>query len=360
MTGTQPSELNVGNKVSPASPPTGRPVTSAYRSLLWTLALGVIFLFSAGLSSDAQVNNKKGGSLEKRIADLEQENAILRAMVDFDHTDTLPENLLLCDRKIPLTKDDTRERFEREYFQLLENRGLMTILVKRYLKYAGLIDGEIQRMALPSDLIYLVIAESYLNPRAVSTANAAGLWQFIKDTGKREGLQINDCVDERYNVKRSTRAALSHLKKLYSEFGDWFIAMAAYNAGPGRLREAIDNQGTRDFLDLYLPEETERYIFRVMAVKEIISNRERYGIRLYEKELYRPVMVSEVSIEAVREVPALTLARYMDLSYKAFRDLNLHLRKYRLPKGIYNINVPHEKKDLFLKRVKDSAYVILQ
>ncbi|OPX99150.1 MAG: Membrane-bound lytic murein transglycosylase D precursor [Syntrophorhabdus sp. PtaU1.Bin002] len=360
MTGVQSSGSDVGKKASPGSPGASRRTVPAPRSLLWALALGVIFLFFIGLSSDAQVDNKRGGLLEKRIADLEQEIAILKTMVDFDHTDTLPESLVLCDKKIPLTRDDIRERFEREYFQLLENRGLMTILVKRYLKYAGLINGETQKMALPSDLIYLVVAESYLNPRAVSSANASGLWQFMKETGKREGLQIDDSVDERYNIKRSTRAALSHLKKLYSEFGDWFVVMAAYNAGRGRLKEAIDNQGTRDFLDLYLPEETERYVFRIMAVKEVISNRERYGIRLYEKELYRPVTVSEISIEAVREVPVLTLARYMDLSYKAFRDLNLHLRKYRLPKGMYNINVPYERRDLFLKRVKDSAYIAVR
>lgn len=360
MTTMQHSGSGVGEKAPPPSSGAGRRTVLTSRFLLWTVTLGVILLFFVGLSSDAQVTNKKGGSLEKRIAGLEQEVAILRAMVDFDHTDTLSETLLLCDKRIPLARDDTRERFEREYFQLLENRGLMTILVKRYLKYAGLINGEIQKMALPSDLIYLVVAESYLNPRAVSSASAAGLWQFIKETGRREGLRIDDSVDERYNVKRSTRAALGHLKKLYNEFDDWFVAMAAYNAGRGRLREAIDNQGTRDFLDLYLPEETERYIFRIMAVKEIISNREKYGIKLYEKELYRPVMISEVTIGVVREVPVLTLARYMDFSYKAFRDLNLHLRKYRLPKGTYSINVPYEKRDLFLKRVKGSAYVTLQ
>ncbi|OPY73087.1 MAG: Membrane-bound lytic murein transglycosylase D precursor [Syntrophorhabdus sp. PtaU1.Bin050] len=360
MTEMERSESGVEKKMSSAPSGIGRRAVLTSRSLLWTLALGVIFLFFVGLSSDAQVDSKKSGSLERRIADLEQEIAILRIMVDFDHTDTLPENLVLCDKKIPLTRDDIRERFEREYFQLLENRGLMAVLVKRYLKYAGLINGEIQKMALPSDLIYLVVAESYLNPRAVSNANAAGLWQFMKETGKREGLQIDDSVDERYNVKRSTKAALGHLRKLYNEFGDWFVVMAAYNAGRGRLREAIDNQGTRDFLDLYLPEETERYVFRIMAVKEIISSRERYGIRLYEKELYKPVTVSEVSIEAVREVPVLALARYTDLSYKGFRDLNLHLRKYRLPKGTYNINVPYEKLDLFLKRAKDSAYITVR
>lgn len=327
---------------------------------LCTFAVVFLIMLSIGRSVEAQVNNsKKTGSLEKRVADLEQEVAILKGMIDFDHLTIVPDSLSLCDKKVSLAKDDMRERFEREYFQFLENRGLMTILVKRYLKYAGFINTEIQKMALPPDLIYLVITESYLNPRAVSQAQAAGLWQFMKETGKKEGLSINDHVDERYNIQRSTRAALTHLKRLYGEFGDWFIAMAAYNAGPGRLKEAIENQSTRDFFDLYLPEETERYIIRIMAIKEIISHREKYGIMLTEKELYKPIMITEVTIEAGREVPVLTIAKYVDLSYKAFRDLNVHLRKYRLPKGIYNINIPYEKRDIFIKRVKDSPYVTL-
>jgi len=320
----------------------------------------IIFVFSTHAVVEAQVNSsKKVASIEKRMADLEQEAAILRAMVDFSHVAVVPDSLLLCDKKVPLTKDDMRERFEREYYQFLENRGLIAILAKRYLKYAGFINGELQKMALPSDLIYLVIAESYLNPRAVSQAQAGGLWQFMKETGKREGLAINDHIDERYNIKRATKAGLTHLKRLYGEFGDWFLAMAAYNAGAGRLKEAIENQGTRDFLDLYLPEETERYIFRILAIKEIISNRERYGIVFAEKELYKPIMISEVTIEAGREVPVLAIARYADLSYKAFRDLNVHLRKYRLPKGVYTINIPSEKKDVFMKKAKDSAYITI-
>jgi membrane-bound lytic murein transglycosylase D len=322
----------------------------------------VVLLLSLSVSTplNAQANNiKKTGTLEKKVADLEQEVAILRAMVDFNHLNVVPDSLSLCDKKVFLAKDDMRERFEREYYQFLENRGLITILVKRYLKYAGFINADIQKMALPSDLIYLVIIESYLNPRAVSQAQAGGLWQFIKETGKKEGLSVNDNVDERYNIKRATKAALTHLKRLYGEFGDWFIAMAAYNAGAGRLKEAIENQGTRDFFDLYLPEETERYIIRIMAIKEIISNREKYGFVLTEKELYKPIMITEVAIEAVREVPVLAIAKYADLSYKAFRDLNIHLRKYRLPKGLYNINLPYEKRDVFIKKVKDSPYITI-
>lgn len=325
----------------------------------FTLAAVALILLSIGQPVGAQVNNssKKTSSLEKKVADLEQEVSILKAMVDFSHANLMPDNISLCDKKISLAREEMRERFEREYFQFLENRGLVTILVKRYTKYFGFINTEIQKMALPPDLIYLVITESYLNPRAVSQAQAGGMWQFMKETGKKEGLTINDHVDERFNIKRSTRAALTHLKRLYGEFGDWFIAMAAYNAGAGRLKEAIENQGTRDFFDLYLPEETERYIFRIMAIKEIVSNREKYGIVFSEKELYKPLAISEITIEAVREVPVLTIAKYGDLSYKAFRDLNVHLRKYRLPKGIYIINIPTEKRDVFVKRLKDSAYI---
>jgi len=331
------------------------------RSAICILTAVTLTVLGVGLPVDAQVNNtnKKTPSLEKRIADLEQEVATLKAMIDFNHLNITPDSLSLCDKKISLAKHEIRERFEREYLQFLENRGLMTILVKRYLKYAHIINSDIQNMALPSDLVYLVTIESYLNPRAVSPAQAGGLWQFIKETGRREGLSINDNIDERYNIKRATKAALTHLKRLYGEFGDWLIAMAAYNAGANRLKEAIENQGTRDFFDLYLPEETERYIFRIMAIKEIISNREKYGIILPDKELYKPIMITEVTIEAIREVPVLAIARYAELSFKAFKDYNVHLRKYRLPKGIYSINIPYEKKDVFMKKVIDSAYVKL-
>jgi hypothetical protein len=201
------------------------------------------------------------------------------------------------------------------------------------------------------------VTESYLNPRAVSRANAAGMWQFIKETGKREGLLVNDSIDERFNVKKATRSALTHLKKLNAEFNDWLLAMSAYNAGPGRVREVIENQATRDFFDMYLPEETERYVFRVLALKEIIANRERYGIRIDDKDLYRPVILAEVTIEASRDFHSYILAKAMDAPYRTFRINNLHLRKYNLPRGVYRINVPVEKKEIFIKKMKSYDYI---
>jgi len=318
----------------------------------------IMMLLAVYTEAGAQAAQKRGvGSPEKRIGDLEKDVMKLQREVDIFNLDAMPENLMLCYKKIPIYREDVRDRFERELFQLLENKGLLTLIVKRYLQYMSMINEEIQKMALPSDLIYLAITESYLLPRSLSRANAAGIWQFIKETGKREGLSINDHLDERYNIKKSTRSALTHLKRLYGEFGDWLIAMAAYNAGPARLKEAIEHQGTRDFLDLYLPEETERYIFRVLAMKEIILNRERYGIRVDEKELYKPLSLVEVAFETDREIHTNILAKAMELPYRTFRTYNLQIRKYRLPKGTYRINVPAEKKEAFLKHLKGYEYI---
>lgn len=215
-------------------------------------------------------------------------------------------------------------------------------------------------MGLPLDLIYLALTESYLNPRVVSKASASGMWQFIKETGKREGLNVNDSVDERYNVVRSTRAALAYLKKLHDEFGDWLLAMAAYNAGEGRIREAISNQNTRDFFEMYLPEETDRYIYRVAATKEIIANPRKYGLAIDPKDAYKPFSVTEFTLEVKRDVHTGVLAQTMDLSYRAFRELNLHLRKYTLPKGLYYLNVPADKTSIFLRRIKENPNVAVQ
>lgn len=291
--------------------------------------------------------------LEKRVADLEQEAAGLRSEVKGLQYPSPPEALILCDKPIPLGRDDVRERFEREFYLILENRGLLTILVKRYRKFFPSLSDEIERFRAPYDLIYLAIAESYLNPRVVSSAGAGGMWQFIRETGKREGLFVGDTVDERYSIPLSTYSALSHLRRLYEAFGDWFLAMAAYNCGEARVREAIANQNTRDFFDLFLPEETERYVMRIAAFKEFISNPSKYGLNLDKKDLYIPYTVCDVIISTTRDVPTAALAQAMDLPYKAFRDHNLHLRRYTLVKGSYHIFLPLEKKGTFLRRIRE-------
>ncbi|MEN6615052.1 MAG: lytic transglycosylase domain-containing protein [Syntrophorhabdus sp.] len=324
------------------------------------IALTVALAGSSVIQAQGATSKKNPGDPQKRLGDVEKDVMRLQRHIDLYNLDALPDNLTLCDRKIPIFRPDIRERFERELFQMLENKGLITIVIKRYYKYLPLMSEEIARMGVPSDLIYVAVTESYLNPRAVSKASAAGMWQFMKETGKIEGLAVNDCIDDRYNVKKSTHSALGHLKKLNGQFNDWLLAMAAYNAGPNRVRDAIENQGTRDFFDMYLPEETERYIFRILSLKEIIMNRERYGIQIDEKDLYKPALISEVLIEAKSDFNSLILARAMDVSYRTYRINNLHLRKYKLPKGIYRVNVPTEKKDMFIKKIRSYDYISVQ
>ena len=331
----------------------------------WTTLVLVTFLLLVAREGYGQSDTlqRKQQPVERRIADTEKEVTSPRKEVSFFSLLTFPsppESLTLCNKPIPLAVDDIRERFEREYYQMLEHRGLLTILVKRYAKYGPILSDEISKMNLPSDLIYLALIESYFNPRAVSKANAGGMWQFIKETGKREGLNISDNIDERYSIVRSTKSALSYLKKLNDEFGDWLLVMAAYNCGEGRVREAIANQTSRDFFELYLPEETDRYIYRIASIKEIITNTKKYGLTIDQKDFYKPFAVTEYVLEVKHDVHTATLAQAMDVSYKTFRELNLHLRKYNLPKGVYYLYVPSEKKEVFLRRVRENPNVGIQ
>jgi hypothetical protein len=309
-------------------------------------------LFASNVCAEPGTPRKKPQTVNKRITELEKEVSSLKKELAVMKMPAVPGQLSLCEKPIPLSDEGVRENFEREFYQFLDNKGLLTILVKRYGKFLNVVSEEIDILRMPSDLIYLAIAESYLNPRAVSNANAGGMWQFIRDTGKREGLAITDHIDERYSVKRSTRSALTYLRKLNGEFGDWLLAMAAYNCGEGRVREAIANQNTRDFFEMFLPQETQRYIFRIAALKEILANPRKYGVPLDKKDYYRPYSVAEIALHVDKEAHTLVLSQAMDLSYKTFREYNLHIRKYALPRGTYRLYVPIEKKEMFIKRIR--------
>ena len=319
-----------------------------YAALLAILAL----FFASDLCAEPQTLQKRTPYPEKKATDLEQEVDSLKREIASMEIASIPDRLSLCEKQIPLSNEDVREAFEREFYQFLDNRGLLTILVRRYGKFLNVVSEELDKAALPPDLIYLAIAESYLNPRAASRASAGGLWQFLKDTGKREGLFINDDIDERYSVTRSTRCALGYLSRLHAEFGDWFLAMAAYNAGEARLKDALQNQNTKDFFELFLPEETDRYVYRIAALKEILSNPRTYGLPIEKEDYYKPYAVVEITVDLERETHTAVLAQAMDLPYGTFRLYNLHIRKYKLPKGTYHLCVPVEKKETFLRRIR--------
>lgn len=149
---------------------------------------------------------------------------------------------------------------------------------------------------MPQDLLYLACVESSLNPRAYSPAKAAGFWQFIPSAAKEYGLEVNDEVDERYNIEKATAAAARYLKKAYNRYGNWPSAMASYNGGMARISSALDKQGADTSLDLYLAEETTRYPYRVMAMKTILENPRAYGFRLRADQLYQPRKYKTVEV----------------------------------------------------------------
>lgn len=244
-----------------------------------------------------------------------------------------PSNLNFCDEKTPLNDFEVYERFDREilvntYFQ---SQTLMNL--KRANRYFPVIEKILKRNGVPDDFKYVCMIESNLS-NVVSPSNAAGFWQFLDATGKSYGLEINEEVDERYDLEKSTEAACKYFNAAYKEFGSWTMAAASYNMGIGGLRKAADTQGSLNYYDLLLNNETSRYVMRILAVKEIWQHPKVYGYYLTKRMLYAPIPT--YSEEVNTAIPDLVAyAREHNLSFKTFKTLNPWLRKSKLsnPEG---------------------------
>ncbi|NMD04636.1 MAG: lytic transglycosylase domain-containing protein, partial [Deltaproteobacteria bacterium] len=174
------------------------------------------------------------------------------------------EPLTFCGEQVPLKEDDVMERLERELLICLDNSDDIIIWLKRANRYLSYVEKTLLNNSMPDDLKYIVIAESSLRTHAVSGKGAVGYWQFIESTAAKYGLTVNKDIDERRNFFLSTQAALRYLKDLYGIFGSWTLAAAAYNMGEDGLKTEILIQGTNNFYQLYLYQETQRYIFRIL------------------------------------------------------------------------------------------------
>ena len=203
------------------------------------------------------------------------------------------------------------------------------LVIKRANRYFPELSELLKKYDMPQDLLYLACVESSLNPRAYSGAKAAGFWQFIPSAAKEYGLEVNDEIDERYNIEKATAAAARYLKKAYARYGDWPSAMASYNGGMSRISNALDKQGADTSLDLYLAEETTRYPYRVMAMKTILENPRAYGFRLRSDQLYQPRKYKIVEVSApVASWPEWAEAH--GISYAQLREDNLWIRSFKL------------------------------
>ncbi len=253
----------------------------------------------------------------------------------------LPATLTFCGEAVPLDIPEVRERAEREFYLNLQSPGQLILYIKRSARYFPVFERELKAAGVPDDLKYLSVAESALF-MARSSKDAVGLWQFIPGTGRAHGLVINDNVDERRNVVKSTRAAIAYLKSGRAANGSWANAAAGYNMGHESLRGSKDYQQATEFYDLYLNEETSRYLLRIAVIKHIMEHATEYGIVIPERDRYHPSTTRSVVVrDAVADVA--TWARQQNTTYKDVKILNPWILGRTLPappSGGWTIEIP--------------------
>ena len=288
--------------------------------------------------------------LERRIAQLE---ALVTARSVADQR--LPEAVRLLGQEVPLHLKDVRERMEREFVVALSDRASLVLWQKRAGKVFPVIEQAIRDKKLLQDLKYVAVIESGLRSHAKSWAGAVGPWQFMPATGRENGLKVAKTIDERRDLRRATDAALDFLSSLHRRFGDWFLALAAYNCGPGRVSRALKAQNVTSYWDLSLPNEAERYVARVAAVAVILRNADRYGMRVPDADRFDPNDTRRVRIAVGKAVPVVRIARAAKTTYRHIRKLNPWLRSATLPAGKHRLTVPADTDSGFVARVAGLA-----
>jgi membrane-bound lytic murein transglycosylase D len=223
--------------------------------------------------------------------------------------------------------------------------------------YFPLFEKEIHERQLPEELKYVAVVESHLEPSATSHTGAAGLWQFMRPTGRMKGLKINSVVDERRDPVKSTRAALDYLHDLYCEFDDWTLAIAAYNCGPGNVRKAIRRGGSYNFWDIrrYLPRETQDYVPRIIAAMYLMQYYHIHNLtpRMVDRDIKYTTSISDGKSHNLYK-----LSQKLDIPYKTMRLLNPQYRQGYIPKndGDYTLVIPRSRYEDYLKAYDPMAY----
>jgi hypothetical protein len=243
----------------------------------------------------------------------------------------------------PLHIADVKERFDRE---LLVNANLHSstlLIMKRANRAFPVIEPILKQYGVPDDFKYLAVIESALT-NAVSASGARGVWQFMTDTAKEKGMEVSETVDERYHLQKSTEAACKYLLAAKNKFGSWTIAAASYNGGMNGVSKKLEEQDVTNYYDLALTEETSRYVFRILALKEIMKNPAKYGFNIYPNDLYRPIPTKKIEVDSTITDLA-SFAKTQGINYKILKIHNPWLRDKRLvntSKKKYEIEIPTE------------------
>ncbi len=275
------------------------------------------------------INAVPEGADEKKSATEKKEVRYYPTAVDF------------AGEAAPLNIADVRERFERELIVNANLDATTLLIIKRANRAFPIIEPILKQYNVPDDFKYLAVIESGL-VHAVSPAGARGIWQFMPETAKESGMEVNEYVDERYHLEKSTIAACQYLINAKNRFGSWTLAAAAYNGGQAGVTRQIDMQQVTNYYDLLLTEETARYVFRILALKEIMRNPQLYGFEFTPEELYTNLPVRKLEVDSSISNLA-TFAKSQGINYKILKVHNPWLRDKRLPNSSrkkYFIEIP--------------------
>ncbi|MCK5781051.1 MAG: lytic transglycosylase domain-containing protein [Flavobacteriales bacterium] len=294
--------------------------------IVFAIVVGKLFIFSVPQEINSDDTNQKNLSNEYKVYAL-----------------NMPADAQFADEKVPLDIIDVRERLDRELLvnTYWQSQGLL--FFKRANKYFPMIEGILKEKGVPDDFKYLALIESGLQ-NVTSPAGAKGFWQLMPATAREQGLEVNSNVDERYDVKRSTEVACDYLLKSKEKFGTWTLAAASYNMGVSGINKQLIRQKVDNYYDLLLGEETSRYLFRIIAIKNIYENPKEYGFNFREKDLYTLQKTHFVKVDTVVSNLA-DFAISQGINYKELKILNPWLREIKLnnkSRKEYLIEIPNK------------------
>ena len=255
----------------------------------------------------------------------------------------IPSDLNFASELVPQDDPEIMERVDREFLVNTYWQSNALLLMKRANKYFPIIEPILAKNGIPDDFKYLAVAESALT-NVVSHAGATGFWQIMRGTGKEYGLEINGNIDERYHLEKSTQVACDYLNKWKGKYGSWTLTAATYNAGPGAISKYMGIQKVDDYYDLLLGQETGRYVFRIMAIKEILSNPDKYGFDIDKKDMYSAVPTFKVEVDTPITSFADFASEY-EINYKILKRHNPWLREPHLNNASrkkYTIEIPNK------------------
>jgi hypothetical protein len=275
----------------------------------------------AGLGASEAADDEQGEKQLEASADIE---GIRAPAISFD----VPASMTFAGEAVPLQLPDVKERFDRELHVNSYLHNSTIFIIKRAGRWLPQIEPILKEYNIPDDFKYMPLIESALL-NDVSPRGATGFWQIMKPAGKELGLEIGNEVDERYDPLKATHAACKYLQRAYKKFGNWTLAAASYDRGMAGVGRSLKNQQANSYYDLYLNDETARYVFRILAIKEIVENPARYGFRVEPKHLYQPEPVRYVEVtESIKSLVNFSIEQ--GSNYKLLKRHNPWLREERL------------------------------